>query len=58
MVYISHALFGITAKGLYVSGVHAAVSWPEHKLTAAQKNLAALRGLGIFGRSRCSPRSC
>ena len=25
----SHALFGIAAKGLYVAGVHAAVSWPS-----------------------------
>ena len=48
VVCISHALFGIAAKGLYVAGVHAAVSWPEHGLTAAQKNLAALRDLGIF----------
>ena len=48
VVCISHALFGIAAKGLYVAGVHAAVSWPEHELTAAQKNLAALRDLSIF----------
>ena len=48
VVCISHALFGIAAKGLYVAGVHAAVSWPEHELTAAQKNLAAVRDLGIF----------
>jgi uncharacterized protein DUF3995 len=48
VVCISHALFGIAAKGLYVAGVHAAVSWPEHELTAAQKNLAALRDLAIF----------
>ena len=48
VVCISHALFGIAAKGLYVAGVHAAVSWPEHELTAAQKNLAALRDLGVF----------
>jgi hypothetical protein len=48
VVCISHALFGIAAKGLYVAGVHAAVSWPEHELTATQKNLAALRDLGIF----------
>jgi hypothetical protein len=47
-VCISHALFGIAAKGLHVAGVQAAVSWPEHELTAAQKNLAALRDLGIF----------
>ena len=31
-----------------MAGVHAAVSWPEHELTAAQKNLAALRDLAIF----------
>ena len=48
VVCISHALFGMAAKGLYVAGVHAAVSWPEHELTAAQKNLAALRDLAIF----------
>jgi hypothetical protein len=37
-----------TLKGLYAAGVHSAVSWPEHDLTAAQKNLAALRDLGVF----------
>jgi len=31
-----------------VRGGRAAVSWPGHELTAAQKNLAALRDLGIF----------
>ena len=41
-------LFGIATKGLYVAGMHSAVSWPEHDLTAAQKNLAALRDLAVF----------
>jgi len=48
VVCISHGLFGIATKGLYVAGMHAAVSWPEHDLTAAQKNLAALRDLAVF----------
>ena len=50
VVCISHGLFGIITKGLYVAGMHAAVSWPEHDLTAAQKNLAALRDLAVFER--------
>ena len=44
----SHGLFGIATKGLYLAGVKSAVSWPEHGLTAAQKNLAALHDLAIF----------
>ena len=48
VVCISHGLFGIFTKALYVAGMHAAVSWPEHDLTAAQKNLAALRDLTVF----------
>ena len=48
VVCLSHGLFGIVTKGLYVAGMHAAVSWPEHDLTAAQKNLAALRDLAVF----------
>jgi Protein of unknown function (DUF3995) len=48
VVCISHGLFGIVTKGLYVAGMHAAVSWPEHDLTAAQKNVAALRDLAAF----------
>ena len=48
VVCISHGLFGILTKGLYVAGMHSAVSWPEHHLTAAQKNLAALRDLAVF----------
>lgn len=48
VVCISHGLFGIVTKGLYAAGVHSAVSWPEHDLTAAQKNLAALRDLAVF----------
>ena len=43
----SGGLFGLATKALYLAGVHSAVSWPEH-LTAAQKNVAALRDLGIF----------
>lgn len=48
VVCISHGLFGIVTKGLYVAGMHSAVSWPEHDLTAAQKNLAAVRDLAVF----------
>jgi Protein of unknown function (DUF3995) len=48
VVCISHGLFGIFTKALYEAGMHAAVSWPEHDLTAAQKNLAALRDLTVF----------
>ncbi len=47
VVCISHGLYGLATKGLYAAGVHSAVSWPE-PLTAAQKNLAALRDLGVF----------
>lgn len=47
-VCVSHGLFGIATKGLYLAGVKSAVSWPEHGLTAAQKNLAALHDLAIF----------
>jgi len=48
VVCISHGIFGIVTKGLYVAGMHAAVSWPGHDLTAAQKNLAAVRDLAAF----------
>jgi uncharacterized protein DUF3995 len=48
VVCISHGLYGIATKGLYAAGMHAAVSWPEHGLTAAQKNLAALYDLALF----------
>jgi uncharacterized protein DUF3995 len=48
VVCVSHGLFGVVTKGLYAAGVHAAVSWPQPGLTAAQKNLAALRDLAIF----------
>ena len=37
VVCVSHGLFGITTKGLYLSGVKSAVSWPETALTAGQK---------------------
>ena len=47
VVCISHGLYGLATKGLYAAGAHSAVSWPE-PLTAAQKNLAALRDLGVF----------
>ena len=48
VVCVSHGLFGIATKGLYLAGVKSAVSWPEHGLTTAQKNLAALHDLAIF----------
>jgi hypothetical protein len=48
VVCVSHGLFGIATKGLYLAGLKAAVSWPEHGLTAGQKNLAALHDLAIF----------
>ena len=48
VVCVSHGLFGIATKGLYLAGVKSAVSWPEHGLAAAQKNLAALHDLAIF----------
>ena len=44
---ISHGLYGLVTKGLCAAGAHSVVSWPE-PLTAAQKNLAALRDLGVF----------
>ena len=47
VVCLSHGLYGLATKGLYAAGAHSAVSWPE-PLTAAQKNLAALRDLGVF----------
>jgi Protein of unknown function (DUF3995) len=47
-VCVSHGLFGIATKGLYLAGLRSAVSWPEHGLTAGQKNLAALHDLAIF----------
>jgi hypothetical protein len=48
VVCVSHGLFGIATKGLYLAGLKSVVSWPEHGLTAAQKNLAALHDLAIF----------
>jgi hypothetical protein len=48
VVCVSHGLFGIATKGLYLAGLRSAVSWPEHGLTAGQKNLAALHDLAIF----------
>jgi hypothetical protein len=47
VVSVSHGLYGLVTKGLYVAGAHSAVSWPE-PLTAAQKNHAALLDLGVF----------
>jgi Protein of unknown function (DUF3995) len=47
-VCVSHGLFGIATKGLYLAGLRSAVNWPEHGLTAGQKNLAALHDLAIF----------
>ena len=48
VVCVSHGLFGIATKGLYLAGLKSAVSWPEPGLTAGQKNLAALHDLAIF----------
>ena len=48
VVCVSHGLFGIATKGLFLAGLKSAVSWPEHGLTAGQKNLAALHDLAIF----------
>jgi hypothetical protein len=48
VICVSHGLFGIATKGLYLAGLKTAVSWPEHGLTAGQKNLAALHDLTIF----------
>ncbi|MGH3174649.1 MAG: DUF3995 domain-containing protein [Streptosporangiaceae bacterium] len=48
VICVSHGLFGIATKGLYLAGLKSAVSWPEHALTAGQKNLAALHDLTIF----------
>src|SRR6266702_5245775 len=47
VVCISHGLYGMVTKGLYVAGAHTVVSFPE-PLTAAQKNLAAVLDLGVF----------
>jgi len=58
VVCISHGLFGIATKGLYLAGVHAAVSWPERGLTAAQKNLAALHDLAVFEPRRVADGTC
>jgi hypothetical protein len=48
VVCISHGLYGIITKGLYAAGMQSAVSWPQHGLTAAQRNLAALYDLAVF----------
>jgi len=47
VVSVSHGLYGVVTKALYVAGAHSAVSYPE-PLTAAQKNHAALLDLGVF----------
>jgi hypothetical protein len=47
VVSISHGLYGMVTKGLYVAGAHSAVSYPE-PLTAAQKDHATLLDLGMF----------
>lgn len=47
VVSVSHALYGMVTKGLYVAGAQSAVSYPA-PLTAAQKNHAALLDLGLF----------
>jgi hypothetical protein len=47
VVCVSHGLYGMVTKGLYLAGAQSAVSYPE-PLTAAQKNHAALLDLGVF----------
>jgi hypothetical protein len=47
VVSVSHGLYGMVTKGLYVAGAHSAVSYPG-PLTVAQKNHAALLDLGVF----------
>ena len=47
VVSVSHGLYGMVTKALYVAGAHSAVSYPE-PLTAAQKNHSALLDLGVF----------
>ncbi len=47
-VCVSHGLFGMVTKGLYVSGLHAAVSYPLGHWTAAQKSTSAARDLMAF----------
>ncbi len=48
MVCVSHGLFGMVTKGLYVGGLHGAVSYPVGHWTVAQKNTAAARDLMVF----------
>ena len=48
VVCVSHGLFGMVTKGLYVSGLHGAVSYPDGHWTVAQKNTAAARDLMVF----------
>ncbi len=48
VICVSHAVFGLTTKGLYIAGVRSAVSWPEHGITAAQKTSSALQDISIF----------
>ena len=47
VVSVSHGLYGVVTKGLYLAGAQSAVSYPE-PLTDAQKNHAALLDLGVF----------
>jgi hypothetical protein len=47
VVSLSHGLYGMATKALYVAGAHSVVSYPE-PLTAAQKNHSALLDLGLF----------
>lgn len=47
VVCISHGLYGMATKALYVAGAHSAVSYPE-PLTASQKSLAAFHDLSLF----------
>ena len=48
VVCVSHGLFGMVTKGLYVSGLHGAVNYSVGHWTVAQKNTAAARDLLVF----------
>ncbi len=48
VVCVSHGLFGLVTKGLYVSGLHGAVNYPVAGWTSAQKNAAAALDLTVF----------
>ncbi len=48
VICLSHSMFGLATKSLYLAGVRSATSWPEHGLTPAQKTSAALHDISIF----------